>query len=545
MAEVAGVLILEATIGGGIAGLGTAATSTIVIGSASISLATVVGTAAILGASIGLQYALASKPNIPRPEDGSIAVKQSIPPRIKGYGVNKLAGYFMLNEVGGPAPATSYDVQALHAGQVDSFIGFYLSDDPVTTLTDISHGGNSFLAPTYADGRYALGIQIETRIGTPGQSALSMFVSDPQINSIWTPAHRGEGVAHVGMKCSGSADVSIQTQNYPRNLPSLSCVVKCSLCWDPRDSTQSRFNRASWKYTDNPVIELIDYLTNPDGGMGLDLDIILPPTSLAEWMVEANLCDELVEVAGGGMEKRYASHGWFRFDNMPEDVIGGILSTCDGWLAEAGDGTMTLTVGVYREPGDPPLTQNHIFGFSLAYGTADEQTVNQLEISYTAPDQKYVPVQADPWRDEESISEAGIVRSQQLELRWVQSLGQSRRLADRAMMRLNALMTGTFTTSLAGMRYLGKRWVPLHYPFVSGLQDCVVEIQDAEVDLLNDRITWSFIRIEPDFIEAYEPDVDEGLPPVIPDPAPEFMLMREDGSRYGREDGTQYVRELF
>jgi hypothetical protein len=50
----------------------------------------------------------------------------------------------------------------------------------------------------------------------------------------------------------------------------------------------------------------------------------------------------------------------------------------------------------------------------------------------------------------------------------VQSNSQARRLADRAMQRLNPQLTGSFTTSLYGLRYLGRRWVPVSYPYVSG-----------------------------------------------------------------------------
>jgi hypothetical protein len=255
-------------------------------------------------------------------------------------------------------------------------------------------------------------------------------------------------------------------------------------------------------------------------------------------MAEADICDMTVATSSG-VEKRYESHGWFRFDNNPEDVIGGILSTCDGWLAESGDGTLSLTVGVYRAPTDPALTDKHIFGFALNYGQADEQMVNELQISFTDPGALYVEVQADPWRDEDSIALTGIVRSQPIDLKWVQSVGQARRLADRAMQRLNPLMTGSFKTTLYGLRYLGQRWVPIQYPFVSGLQDCVVEIQDAEVDLLNGSITWQFIRIQPDTIEAYDPDADEGTPPVIPPPITHLISLD-----FGDAINSQYIALL-
>jgi hypothetical protein len=517
MAETIGALILTAAGASdiaGIAGLGSIAGTTI----AGTSLATVIGTTAILATTIGLNYAL-NKPGIPKPEDGSQALKTAIPPRIRGYGTNRLAGYYMLFEAAGPAPATSYDVIALHSGRITKFDRFLLSDDPVNVSGDISLGGGPVTVTAgFTDGRYSMGaIKIEARLGAASQSSLIMMAT-PIISGVWTSQFQGNGIAYLGMSCDSGTDPKLYTQVYPRGRPELSAICDCSPCWDPRDGAQDRHDETTWLYTSNPVIELLDFLTRADGGMGLDLDTILPPTQLAAWMGEADICDTAVATASAGVEKRYESHGWFRFDNNPEDVIGGILSTCDGHLAESGDGTLSLTVGLYRAPTAPPITEKHIFGFSLNYGQPDEQIVNQLDISFTDPGSLYVAVQADPWRDEDSISLTGIVRAQPIDLKWVHSLGQARRLADRAMQRLNPLMTGSFTTNLYGLRYLGQRWVSLQYPFVSGLQACVVEIQDAEVDILAGKIIWQFIRIQPDTIEAYNPAIDEGAPPVIPPP---------------------------
>lgn len=524
MVETVGALIIASAGAGeigGIAGLGTLAGTTI----GGVSLATVVGGAAVLGVSIGLNYAL-SNTSIPKPEDGSQALKQAVPPRIKAYGLNRLAGYYMLFEAAAAPPATSYDVLAFHSGRISSIDAFYFSDDVVTTNADISHGNSAFVQATYTDGRYGSGnIVLETRIGIPGEIALTSFTTDSSINGLWTTAHVGHGIAHIGLKCGGIAKPEDFSRTYPKGRPELSVLATCSPCWDPRSPSQSRLDVETWLPSFNPVIQLIDYLTNSDSGMGLDLDIILPPERLAEWMIEADVCDQLVATADGPMEVRYASSGWFRYDNKPEDVIGGITSTCDGWLAESGDGTLSLTVGLFREPTIAPLTEKHIVGFALNYGQADEQMVNELDITFTDPNQKYVSVQADSWRDEESISLTGIVRTQALDLKWVQSNSQARRLAGRAMQRLNPLMTGSFTTTLYGLSYLGKRWIPLKYPFVSGLQDCVVEIQNSDVDLMRGRITWDFIRVAPDKIEAYQPDTDEGAAPVIPPPAAHLISL--------------------
>lgn len=511
MAETIGLLVLDAIgVAGlpGIAGFGTVAATTF----GGIGITTVIGGAAILGASIGLNYALATRPALPTPSDGSQPLKQGIPPRIRGYWINRLAGYYMLFEAAGaPGADTSYDVMAFHSGPIDSIMGLYLHDDPIVVSPSISAGGFATVQNTYGDGRYGGGrIQLEARLGAASQTALTSFTSDPLISGIWNSSHQGNGIAYVGLKCGNLPTVGGFTNTYPHQLPLLSVVAKCSPVWDPRDVTQSQTDPTTWKPSPNPVLQLIDYLTLDDGGMGLEYATVIAP-NIAQWINEANLCDAQVPFWRGGTEPRYQSAGWYTFDNKPEDVIGGILSTCDGYLAESGDGTLSLTVGVYRAPTDPPLTEKHIFGFALNYGTADEQTVNQLDVSLTWPPGNYVEIQVDPVRDEAAISLTGIIRSQALDLKWVQSDGQSTRLATRALQRLNPSMSGSFTTSLYGLRYLGKRWIPVQYPFVSGLQNAVVEIQSAEVDLMGGRIVWNFILVNATSIEAFVPPTSDPI----------------------------------
>lgn len=497
MAETIGAIIIASLSAAGVEGVaGFALASTTIFG---VSAATVVGAAVILGASIGLQYAL--RPSLPKPQDGTQPIKQAVPPRIRGYGRNRLAGYYMyFEECGG----NSYDVMAFHSGRIAEVVAHYLHDDPVFLTGELVNEGG--------DGRYAgnnVGIQVALGTTSP---PVATFVGRDGVGDTWTSAHAGKGIAWAALVCNGVEEKVFQ-KIYPRGLPVLSVVADCSVVWDPRDLSQSRDDESTWTVSYNPVIQLIDYLTRADGGLGLDYETVIEPV-IDAWMVEANLCDDQVLRADGLYESRYKSSIWFQFDNKPEDVINGILSTCDGWLAETGDGTFSITVGVYREP-TVTLTEKHILAFGVSYGQPDEQTVNQLDITYTDPLQNYATVQTETWRDEESIALTGTVRAQPLDLTWVQSNPQARRLAARAAQRLNPAMTGSFTTTLYGLAALGKRWVKLKYPFVSGLQDCVVEIQSAELDLMAGRINFNFNLIGDD-IEAYDPATDEGAAPVIP-----------------------------
>ena len=513
MPETIGVFILSATgIGevAGIAGLGTLAGTTV----AGVGIATIVGSATILGVSIGLQYAL-NNPEVPRPENGAIPIKQAIPVRQRGYWINRISGPYMLFLAGG---GDSQDVLALHHGRIEAITQVYMHDTAVSVVPAVSHGtvvtvqqvgGNQF-----RDGA----VRCEFYFGLSSQPWAQLLQT--YIPATWTNSFRGHGIAYGVVYCSQIGDPSEFTKVYPQGVPLLSVIARCSPVWDPRDPAQDRFDDTTWVASPNPVLQLIDYLTRSDGGMGEDLDDILPPDALAQWMEEADLCDG-----------RYSCAGMYKFDNSPENVIAKILASCDGWMAEAGDGSLALTVGVYRPPLDDPITAKHILGWSVKDGIADEELINQLDVTFTNPALGYVSDQLDPVQDEDSISAIGYVRSKPLDLSWVQDASQANFLGQRALLRVNPAKTGTLVTDLVGLNYLGKRWIPMQFPEVPGLEDVVIEVQDrAEVDLLKGRVTFIWSLIDSEALSALGV-LQQGL-------------LREDGSYLRREDGTPLERQI-
>lgn len=534
MAETVGALIIAGLSSAGATGVaGFSLASTTIAG---VGLSSIVGGAAILGATIGLQAAFGAKQNLPSNEQGSQPLQQAVPPRLRGYGRCRVSGYYMLFEA---TSGDSYDIIAWHHGRATALVALYLHDDQV--FLNSNYPSDDRISTLINDGRYADIVRIRYHLGGP-IGPTHFFFSVTGMDSLFaTNTHLGRDVAWLSLVCGKTASAEDFTKAYPRNLPVPSVVADLSPVWDPRDPTQFRATASTWKISYNPIIQLIDYLTREDGGLGLDYSIIIEPV-LDQWIEEANICDALELRADGSFEARYWCHGWFTFDNKPEDVINAILATCDGWLCESGDGTLAIKAGYYRAP-TVTLTDAHILSFSASYGQADEQAVNELNITFTDPSQKYAKVQTETLRNEEAIAQSGVVRSQPLDLSWVQSNSQARRLAARAMQRLNPQMTGTLVTTLYGLRALGERWVAVKYPYVSGLQDCVVEIQDASIDLMSGRITFNYRRVDTGKIEAYNPESDEGSTPTTPPAGGINPILREDGSPLYREDGIPFIRE--
>lgn len=520
--------------------LGASATGATVIG-AGITVNAVVGSAVLLAGSVALQAAMAPTvpaAGVPKGSDGHQPLRQPIPPRTAGFGRTRLAGAYVLFE---ERDHTSYDVMAICQGPIAGIAGYYLHGDGVTIDPDTGIVD----ACEIVDGRYtpevpegeseeAVFITIDTRLGLPTETHYPAIAA--ALPDLWTPQHRGDGIASAMMVCLHVIQPLDFSQKYPRGLPSLS-VIADMLAWDPRDTDQDPDDPSTWVVTSNPVAHLCTYLISPNIGMGLPRAEIIDPV-IDHLKAQATLCDQQVELAEGGTEAMYASNGWYTLETEPAEVINQILATCDGWLADNGSGAIALHIGVYTEP-TVIFEVGDILGFSVSFGTADEEAVNQLDIRYTSPQLKYSEVAGDPWRDEADISARGKVRARPLSLPWVHSHNQARRIASRVMQRANATLRGSIVTTAYGLAGLGERYVRIRYPFIAGLENAVVEVQRAGRDIAGGTVSFDWVLVRSDTLDAFTPD-DEGIP--APVPVTEFVL-REDETLLLREDGTTFERE--
>lgn len=536
MAEVVGAILIsslvaDTTVASFAAGgwaVSVTAPATTLFG---LSAATV-GSAALVGGAL-LGGALLARPSqaafaMPSASDGTATVKQPIPSRIMGYGRARISGSYMLYE---STSTTNYsiDVIALHYGAISAIQQYYLNDDLVlingsgyvyrfysnaTQATEFRYTSNT--PDTYSvdlvsnafGGRYSF-VQIKTRLGAATETAYSEVIST-ELSSVWTTAHRGDGIASMMIKCA-AANSSQYLSVYKRGLPKASVVADLAPIFDPRDGTQSRGTPSTWLVSRNPVIQLINYLTDSTRGLGQDWDTLIEP-QITALKAQADICDVLVTRANGTTEARYAASGWFTLDTDPAEILGTMLAACDGWMAERGDGTLSIIVGKYVTP-TKTLTDAHIIGFQIAHGVDDEDAVNEIKFTYNSPGNDYREAAGDPWRDTAAISAMGRVRSQTLRLNWVQSHSQGRRLAKRAMLRYQARLRGTLTTTLYGLACLGERWIAVQSTSLADLSNAVIEITRARVDIQNARVTFDWILVNPNVVDAWDAATEEGTEP--------------------------------
>lgn len=448
----------------------------------------------------GLAYATA--PQIPRPESGKQDFRQAVASRRRGYGDSvRIAGPDAFYE---SVKGKAYVVQALHHGRITGINRWYLHDDEVTLGTGL--GVLPEYVDIYPDGRYGTNkIKIQHRLGLDTETAYADVVA--AFPALWTTDHRGDRVASACMVSEKAKD-TLQAKVHPNGLEVFSADASLSPVWDWRAGGQDLGDDTTWVVSNNIFVNLRDYLCgSPDDGcMGEDYTRRVLP-SLDYWTDAAADCDDPTATTTG-TEPRYEMRGFYEFTNHPADIIGEMLKCCDGNMMEAGDGSLLVRSGRYYEP-EIVFDDRHITDYTIRRFQPDEDVTNELLITYCDRTLSHTMVECDPWRDEADIAAREIERSDGLELRWVQSFSQARRLAKREIWRRLAPARGTFTTNLYGLRGIGERYVRIQISEIPALNDIPVEITRLEIDLAAKKLVYTYIQANPD-IDAWDPATEEG-----------------------------------
>lgn len=482
---------------------------------ANAAVQTAIGSTVYYGTELALYAGLSAalQPRIPKPEGALVSIRQSVPPRRRGFGQFRASGPYALWEA---VEDFALDVVAVHDGEIDSFVSFFLNDDPVTLVGDTVQTG--------VDGRYpSPQVKIQYRLGLATETAYSDLTAR---FPAWTSAHRGDGVASIFLSCQNGKAVH-QNRNFPNGEPNVSAIIKAQKVFDPRDVTQDESDPTTWHWRENPALCLLTYLMYERGhAYDWSADEVATFNSakwtrrfgntLAYWTAAADVCDEVV-ARQDGFEVRYASGGQYTLDEDESAVVNTLITSMDGWLAADGKGGFVVYAGKF-DPPSVTLTSAHIKSLSVEQGVALENQVNQIDIAFTDPGKNYNSAEADPWIDEAGIIASGKPRTERLELPWVQSYTQARRLAKRRMERHKAAYRGTMTVSLSAQAIFGQRFLEVEFSALLPTGTIIEITGNIDVDLSRMEATFPWISVDPDARDGWTPADDEGAAPPPVDP---------------------------
>lgn len=472
--------------------------------------------------SYALQSALASKPVVPKPEDGSYNLKQNVPSLPIVLGTTKKGGdYCFLEEVNG----TAYHITVIAGHRINRFVKHYLHDEAVT----LSNGDNGWVTDPahFAKPYQGLGnwVLISWQAGVDAETAYIDVVS--AFPAIWTDDHRSDGLATIRMSCS-TVPQEDYLEVYPNQMPEHSCIVEGALLYDPRkDSTvpggsgsHRVANHNSWEYSSNLALMRLRHLCSPWGGKMSYARMYLP-----DWINAANVCDQDVTNRDGGTEKRYHGGLWFRANNDQVEV-GRILDEAGELVVfERADGKIGVHAGEFVEP-DITLDQNAIFTIRVDKNKRKSSTVLAVRGRYVNTANHYATEDAaiygDPYGEVDETE-----RTKTFDNAAVQSHNHCQRKQKLTYIRANARKVSITANYSDAKNCAYRRFIRVHYPS-RGLVNAVVEITSTvSLDLRNMRVSFSGIVV-PETLYAFDSAAEEGSPgnavtPVVsigvPDPA--------------------------
>lgn len=456
--------------------------------------------------SYALQSALATKPAVPKPEDGSYNLKQNVPslPIVLGR-VKKGGDYLFLEEKNG----TAYHITVIAGHRINRVVKHYLHDEVVT----LSNGDNGWVtAPAHFAKPYQGSthwVLIQWLAGFDAATAYADVVS--AFPSIWTAAHRGDGLATIRMSCA-TVPQEDYLEVYPNQMPEHSCILEGALLYDPRkDSTvpggsgsHRAANHNSWEYSSNLALMRLRHLCSPWGGKMSYARMYLP-----DWINAANVCDQDVTNRDGGTEKRYHGGMWFRANNDQVEV-GRILDEAGELVVfERADGKIGVHAGEFVEP-DITLDANSIFAIRVDKNKRKSSTVLAVRGRYVNTANHYATEDAaiygDPYGEVDETE-----RTKTFDNAAVQSHNHCQRKQKLTYIRANARKVSITADYHEAKGCAYRRFIRVHYPS-RGLVNAVVEITSTvSLDLRNMRVSFSGI-IVPETLYDFNAATEEGSP---------------------------------
>lgn len=248
---------------------------------------TILYTGGSIALSIGASYLVSVlfRPTLPKPSDGALEFQQPIPPRVSIYGRMLVAGPISFYE---RSPTFSRDLFRhilLCAREIDAIEEHRLDDSLVTIDGSGNVTGGTFTAVANFLFPY---------LGTDSQAADARTLADfPE----WTSNHRLRGIAYVVAVYNTGGNFEDFTYFYPHGVPAYRALIRGAKVYDPRldgsisggTGAHRHNNKATWAWSDNAALVVLDYLTHADG-----YNRPIAKIDRQSFQALADVCDEAV-----------------------------------------------------------------------------------------------------------------------------------------------------------------------------------------------------------------------------------------------------------
>lgn len=326
-----------------------------------------------------------------------VSIRQPLAPWQVTYGSDRRGGVFTYIIATGLGNKFIHFVITMSGHQVTDIPAMYF--DGVQIPVDANGDGLGSYANTDGGGAF---VHWEKKLGAPGEPAFPGLIA--AVPSQWTVNHRQDGRASCYVRLRWDATL------FPNGVPTITFDIKGKPVFDPRTGLTA--------YSENPALCTNDYLTDPVIGLAESSSSVDQSLLIAA----ANVCDQSVALRAGGSEAQFACNGSFSLDQVPKDIISGLLSAMAGTAVYA-EGKWKMYAASFRGTSIS-LTDNDLRDSMKVQTLLSRRDLsNSVKGVYRDPDNQWQPGDFPAVQNAAYIAQDNLFSPTQNKGQWANGVG--------------------------------------------------------------------------------------------------------------------------
>ena len=304
-----------------------------------------------------------------------------------------------------------YMVATLAGHQIDSVTKIYMNDKVVKTNPNFNQQYN-----VSYNGKSGY-LSVEVSNGSDEGTIFNL------LSGTNAATKRFKGLACVAVRLTYNQDV------FAQGVPNVTCEL------------------VGKNSTANAASAIKDYLLDTTYGLGAESYEI----DTAAFDTAISICNENVDLSGGGTEKRYTVNGAFSSAETPQAVLSRMVAACSGYLVYV-NGKFSLKVGKYTSPVMTLTEDEIVTGISVSTADSRRDTFNAVKGVYSEPNSLYQPQTYSPVTNALYESEDGETIFRNRDFQFVTSNATCQRLAKIMLEKARQQIVVQFSANLKAFK---------------------------------------------------------------------------------------------
>jgi len=411
------------------------------------------------------------------------ATREAVAPRQIIYGKCRVGGTIVHMETTGTDNFLLHMVVAIAGHEIEELTSVRVNDIDLSTSTSTISGStvytvtNSEYTNTDNDNNFGSGRLMRYSYKDGSQTAVDGFMN-AQLSSMGT-SDKFQDVAYVYIQ------MVFDAEKFGGGIPAISFLVKGKKCYDPRTNTTV--------WTDNPALQIRDYLTNTQYGIKATNDEINDTTNAGGFASAANICEQNVTLADGSTtEKRYTSNGFTNFSANGNGIIESILSSMAGKVSYV-NGKFNVFAGASQTPSLTITDDDLLNDVQIQTNPSSGNLFNSVKPLYVDSTQGYVAADAEVHQDTTMLnadtpsgeSTANYVKQMESQLPFTVTDTMAQRLGRIALKSQRQTTSISCLVTLKYMRLQPNDWVYLTNERM-GYSQKVFEVISTNMQVITD-----------------------------------------------------------